>query len=322
MNQPSQLDLCRALGELELENEANHCYANCAIETFMWGCLSRRNFSLQDWGRLSRELSTLLLHQDADPIYLAHCSWFQTLIADWPERMGQADSSEFTHRLLRHADMTCCSNYWERRVQTGENLTIHDHGHAHMPLTLQFPDFAIQSGHIHLQALLRHWSHDMGMRAALTTAPEMICLHVDRLAQQDTGQLRKLDTTIGYHWVIDVPVFTHGTDLRHEHYQTVAVYSHLGRHTGGHYQAMLRVEAQNLPGSPAVGWLSCDDGRPPVPLWAPTRQFEQGVTCLWLCRIDVMDLPNWDAMRAVTEAPLPYDDHVDLMQMLASLPTQ
>jgi hypothetical protein len=109
-----------------------------------------------------------------EPYSLEHSTWFQNLIAAWPERHGQADSAEFSSILLRGVAPQCCSNSWERRVLTEQNIRVHDQGDEFMPIVLQLDLELTDCGSIRLIDLIRQWHQELGMCAGLVCAKDLI----------------------------------------------------------------------------------------------------------------------------------------------------
>ena len=193
---------------LALANPGTLCYANSATMSFLWASLSRKTFQIHDWGALSSEFYSLLLHSDAPLIQLDSFPWFQQLLENWTERHSQADSAEFTNRLLTRVRSPAVSNDWTRGVLVGEKIVQHDSGDRFQPLTLQIDPAMISHDEIQLDLLLRLWSHDMGMNAGLRTAADLVVLHLDRFVLAPSGGLRKLRTAVRFCWIIKVPIFS------------------------------------------------------------------------------------------------------------------
>jgi hypothetical protein len=113
------------------------------------------------------------------PVQLDQLSWFQDLVATWDDRQGQADSSEFSHLLMKGVAASCYSNRWERPVQDGHNVQVHDHGDSCMPITPQLDPECLDSGAIRMNGILRQWHNELGMSAALVDFKALVCLHID-----------------------------------------------------------------------------------------------------------------------------------------------
>lgn len=292
--------LRHAFRSLIMDNSSFFCYANCALLTFLWSTLCRTTYTLADWGEFSDFFCSILLNHENLPYSLEHSTWFQNLIATWSERNGQADSAEFSSIMLRGVAPQCCSNQWERRVLTEQNVRVHDSSHDFMPIVLQLDLELTDSGSIRLIDLIRHWHQELGMCAGLVNAQDLICLHLDRFVRGPTGQVRKDQTPIGFHWGVPFPVLTDGVNCSWENYGVVAAFAHQGDADRGHYQAVLNVDHPGAPGEEPALWLHCDDNRQPQPYWHLPPEFAANVTCFWLCRCDRLELHD---MRWTPDMP-------------------
>lgn len=84
----------------------------------------------------------------------------------------------------------------------------------------------------------------------------------------------------------------------------VAVTAHLGGLNGGHYQTMLRTfpEVSDL-AAPSM-WMFCDDCRLPERCWIFPSNFSHGLTGLWLCQADCLELRLMTQPRPATDDAL------------------
>ena len=309
--------LRQMLLDLKLNNTGTTCYANSAFLAYVWSCMSRKNFQYLDWGARLAALQTIL-HGNADNlISLEDFDWFSTLLQGWNEHQGQADCAEFGHRLANWLDVAALSNKWERRVTTAASTLTHDHGDKFMPLTLQLDPAMISDNAVSLTALLRLWSTELGMSAGLTDPKDLLVLHVDRMVMTPTGTLYKHEAAITFAWEIPVPVLTTTTDLRYDMYTIVAVTAHLGHANGGHYQTMLRTypEVSDL-AAPSM-WMHCDDCRVPMRCWEFPDNFSQGITGIWLCRTDALEMHLMSQPRPTMDMDL-----LNVLQSQQSLTTK
>lgn len=290
---------------LPLENAgSNLCYANSAFVSMLWAIMSRVGFQLTDWGARSSDLHRILLQADGTLFKLDNASWFSHLVQGWSDERDQEDSAEFLYMLSSWMVPPTLSNCWDRRVLTGENMVLHDTGDQYMPLTVQIDPQLLDHDEVHLNSLLRSWSTELGMQAGLTDPSDLLLIHVDRFVQSPTGELRKWDVVLRVDWNIDVPTLV-STQVQDMSYTVTAMVSHQGHTGGGHYQAALRVfpEVSNL-ALPTM-WLHSDDRREPTRCLQLPDTFMRGVTCLWLCKAESMELHRLprDAQPA-TEASL------------------
>ena len=296
-------DLRQMLTMLVLQNPGSLCYANSATLCYWWSCLSRVNFQYQDWGSQSATFLNLLQRDNTTMISLDEYEWFNQLIASWHDPDSQADSAEFTHRLLTWVGTPIVSNRWERRVHTSERTELHDSGDTYMPITLQLDMDMIADNEVSLESLVRLWHGELGMSAGLTDPSDLVVLHIDRLFHNDTGRLQKLHTVIRFCWLVQIPILQHDMPVRWEPYQLVAAFAHIGEAQGGHYQALLKTFPETTDLANPTMWLFCDDGREPQPRWTIPPQFEEGVTCFWLCRcnqVELHRLPSQVLVRQTT----------------------
>ncbi|CAL1166069.1 unnamed protein product, partial [Cladocopium goreaui] len=257
--------------------------------------LSRDTFTLTDWGRQHDLFRDLLLELRPQPFNLDAQLWFQGITQNWDENRGQADSAEFTSMLLQWVAPSFLSCHWQRRLMENECVRVHDQGDRYQPPTLQLDPSHSTDGIARLTDMLRRWHNDLGMYAGLLQAPEVLCVHVDRFIYEGHGRVRKTDTPVFFGGPIDVPVFTDdGLDCTWERYQMTAAFAHQGDAATGHYQALLRTQPSIRHPDADTYWLHCDDDRPPRPCRMLPHQFQEGVTCIWLCRQDLIDLHAWE----------------------------
>ena len=281
-----------ALTNLVLDNSSHLCYANAAVSCFLWASLSRPRFSYADWGipaPLFREMLS-----SPEPYSIDSQTWYEDLTLHWDDNHGQADSAEFTQMLVQWVSPAFYCSYWHRRWMQCENVLIHDHGDRHQPLFLQLEPTHVTNGMIRLTDMLRSWHGELGMSAGLLRPPEVFCVHLERMVQTSKGALYKMQTPIIFTGNIQVPVFQGSTlDCRWEAYQAVAAFAHYGESNAGHYRALLRTEPGHVGLDATAYWLDCDDCRKPKPCTYIPEGFMAGVTCVWLCRTDLIELHDW-----------------------------
>jgi len=290
---------------LALANPNTLCYANSAVLCYLWTSMSRRNFQLADWGQHSATLLEFLHNSTDAPISLDSLVWFDQVITGWDQADDQADSAEFTHRLLNWIGTDIVSNKWERRVIHRAKAELHDQGDAHMPITLQLDLDMIADNDVSLANLVRLWHGDLGMSTGLTAPSDIVILHIDRLVHDLNGQVQKLHTSVRFCWTIHLPVLQQDTQVRWEPYQLVAAFAHLGGAHGGHYQALLKTFPETTDIACPSMWLFCDDNRLPTRCWSIPPQFEEGVTCMWLCKCSQVELHHLPAAPVPTEVMQP-----------------
>ena len=290
--------------QLTFQNNGTLCYANSAILSFMWASLSRTAFNTADWGALSAPFREMLKADADSHVNLNSMPWFQSVVAQWIDRHSQADSAEFTHRLLSWGNVPVVSNTWRRLVLIGEKVTPHDSGARHMPITLQLDPSLITHDEISLNALIRYWHEELGMTAGLEDASDLLVLHLDRFVQAPSGRLRKLTTAIRFCWTIQIPFLRSDASCHWEHFQVIAAFAHHGDTASGHYQTILRTFPDLMDMEDPALWMFCDDNRLPEKRMTIPEGFEAGATCFWLCKASQVELHKMSIPRTPTSAVL------------------
>ena len=318
MMDTDRYQLRQALTRLSLYNSGSLCYANSAVVSCLWSILSRCTFCHGDWGSYASQFAALLFSTAETPVPLDDLVWFQHLIQTWEDRQGQADSSEFLQLLMRGVKAPCYSCAWERRLLQDQKKVIHDCSDAFTPISLQLDPEACASDGVHLTALLRHWHAELGMVAGLLQASEMCCCHIDRLVHGADGQVCKLHTAIQFGGPIRVPVFEDDFNCRWVEYQVTAIIAHLGESLGGHYITLLRTACMDQ--AEGTAWMHCDDHRIPLPCHNLPSAFLKGITCLWLCRQDVVEFHRCPPTTRTPLADQVIDPAAATIAMLESLP--
>lgn len=288
---------------LVLQNPGTLCYANSAVLCYWWSCLSRINFQSQDWGTQSATFLSMLHQDHHETISLDEYVWFTNLIESWQDTDSQADSAEFTNRLLTWVGTSIVSNRWERRVRTSDRTEVHDSGGPFMPITLQLDMDMIADNEVSLASLVRFWHGELGMSAGLTDPSDLVVLHIDRLYFAAPGRLQKHHTLIRFCWLVQLPVLQQEQPVRWEPYQVIAAFAHTGDVNGGHYQALLKTFPETTDLASPTMWLFCDDGREPQRRWDIPPLFEEGVTCIWLCRCNQVELHRLPSQVLPVQAP-------------------
>ena len=124
-----------------------------------------------------------------------------------------------------------------------------------------------------------------------------------------SGQLYKHDANITFAWEVQVPTLTPDTAIHHVSYTIVAVTAHLGSDKSGHYQTMLRTYPEVSDITAPSMWMFCDDCRLPERCWVFPPAFSRGITGIWLCRTDRLEMH-------LMEQPRPSPD-TDLLSVLS-----
>eukprot|EP00435_Cladocopium_sp_Y103_P008191 s4865_g2.t1 len=258
----------------------------------IWALVSRVAFSFDDWGTFSETFRDHIVSSQTGLPDLAAKPWFIRMLRSWPgEGDGQSDSSEFTQILLNGVSSQSISCAWERRLMQSQKICIADRGMQHTPLTLQIEPEQCLDNTLNLGALLRHWHTEYGMFQALTSASDLLCIHLDRFCQRPNGDLIKLDFPVDLEDRVDVPVFTSDAlQVCWVSYTIVAATGHTGDVSRGHYTSLLRVDSPADTVGPKYAWLFVDDNRAMRPCWCIPVDFEATVTQLWLGRCIDLEL--------------------------------
>ena len=295
--------ICRTMLSLILSNDSNWCFANAATLAFLWATLSRAAFQLTDWGQHASMLRSLLCDHGGFETKLAQLPFFQALLAKWKFLARPQDAAEYTSFLLAGLGLPIFQQCWERRLLEQNEIKKFDSSGNFQPLRLQFPDDTEASSFFTLQSLINSWSQDNGMVAAVTHAPPLLCLQIDRAGQDMWGQMVKLTHRVSFFRELRMPVFTDSSLQCTSHtYIVVAVVAHMGNdlHTG-HYQALMKAQVCD---STQVGiqWFIADDNVPMKPSFEEVEMFVSNATLLWLCRLDQVSLFHRFALRSDTQS--------------------
>lgn len=121
------------------------------------------------------------------------------------------------------------------------------------------------------------------MITAYMSPSQMVCLHVDRLHDKDSGAHVEMDIAVSFSDEALVPVFqTDQLDTTLISYTVVSATCHLGAYGGGHYCCILRMRTET-----GNTWILKGDKMYPsfhtkIPGW-----FLRGVNTLWLVHTDM-----------------------------------
>ena len=277
---------------LKLLNTDNWCYANSSLYCLLWSLLCLSPFDINDWGLRFAELSDFLHRHRHTPAALAQEKWFQQILTTWGHELGQQDCAEFFHALLTWMKPAAYDMRWERRVQNDMQVDVADISSHFMPLHLQFDFQMLSKTHCKLTELVHTWSQAQGMTTALVCAPQLLCIHLDRLHSNDEEQLFRSDCSVELDCEVTIPVFLHsGLKLENVTYVPIAAAAHLGHDQQGHYRAALKMTPSLRTLTEPVRWLLTDDAVEPVPMWNLPTWFAQQTTLILLARTDCLLLP-------------------------------
>eukprot|EP00438_Fugacium_kawagutii_P025703 Skav229294 [mRNA] locus=scaffold544:120404:122368:+ [translate_table: standard] len=261
--QLSRTHVQHELQQLILLNQSTLCYANSAFQMIVWTLAS---FETSEVATLQIGDTPLLqILRTTEPMNLADCCWFQTLMQNWQGGGGEADASEFAHRLLRSLNCPGVTHCWEKRLYDDSELGIAepmDHGDQHALITLQFPENTPQHASIPLESLITAWNQDWGLRSALLSVSKAVVLHIDRFMQDSQNQVYKTNAAISEFENCLIPYFlTHNVVLEYCYYDLVSIMVHTGDDQHGHYRTLVRL--QPMPHlEHASQWALLDDNKP------------------------------------------------------------
>ena len=301
---PSLAVLLHVMSHLRLRNDSNWCYVNSTIFCVLWTLMSMQCDSASLRERFEDLIQFLPCH-NLQLVALSELPWFDQILQAWEAFQGtqrgmQQDTSEYAAAVLCWLRAPAVNMTWERRVEEMGSVCTHDHGDAYMPITLSLPasHAILPEQQYNLSSLVWRWMQEHGMIAALTQAPQCLCLHLDRFYQVD-GEVHKSQCMIDMEAGCTMPVFTK-TSLQREmvEYVLVAAAAHLGSDKGGHYRAALKTcPAVQLTGQP-MHWLITNDDVEATPTWKMPDWFCHNTTVLWLLRADSVHLHAYQALPA------------------------
>ena len=284
---------------LALDNDSTWCYANATVHCLIWTLLSLSDAEEISWGQHCKSLHKMLFDSQNHTVKLVELEWFQQLLAFWGRSQDQQDCGEFTHTMLQWLDSPAINMSWERRCEMEEQVRCQDTGASTMPLLLQFPIEIATKPQCRLDQLVSFWCQAYGMQAALLSAAPIVCVHIDRMFENESGQIEKSGCVINLDSETILPIFCDAS-LKHDFatYVLIAAATHLGVDRAGHYQALLKVQPTVTDGVRPIQWLLTQDNQRPEPIWRVPLLFLQNMTVAWLMRSDCISLPLY------TEAPL------------------
>ena len=180
---------------------------------------------------------------------------------------------------------------WEKRVESHDTVTMVDCGSQQTPICLKFDAILARCMTCDLTQLFNTWCQDDGMRTALTSAPQCLCVQVDRSLMDPQHNLMQCDCMIQVTEPCVVPVFSSEllTYMPVE-YQVVAITAHAGRDQAGHVRAALRIAPTIIHEHRPANWLVTDDWQPPVPMWELPNWMRRCSNTFWLARTDSLRL--------------------------------
>ena len=307
--------LLHVLSHLRFHNDSNWCFANSTIFSLLW-CMMSMQCEASSLGSNFAEVIQCLPCHNLQSVALKDLGWFNQLLQNWGAFHGnhrgrQQDASEFATAVLSWLCAPAINMTWERRVEEMGCIHAHDRGDAFMPITLSFP-----ATHVHLPDtlytlthLMRLWMQVDGMIAALTQAPQCICLHLDPFYDAEDTILKSqclIDMEAG----CDVPVFIdHSQRREFVSYVLLSATAHLGNVKGGHYQAVLKTRPAVQQNGQPMHWLLTNDSMAAQPIWLVPDWFRRNSTVFWLARADCVQLHVY---RPLPQTDIAAPDEPDL----------
>ena len=320
-----------ALMGLRLQNVGNWCYANSSTYCIFWALLCQHVFDPNDWGNHFADLSDFLCRHADTPASLVDEHWFQQMLTSWGFTLEQQDCSEFLHAMLTWLQLPTVDMRWERKVDVEAAIEIHDTNSQYMPIKLQFTTAQLAEQTCTLQALVNSWCQVDGMTTALKCAPQILCVHLDRLYSDAAANLARHECSVELEAEITFPFYVSpGLDLSTAGYVIVAAAAHFGHDLAGHYRVALKTQPTVLSEVQPVRWLLTEDCQRPTATWQLPEWFVRRTTTFLLVRTDCLRLPTCRRLLHEQHQPMmPADinqrdtsDIESAQAILALLPTQ
>ena len=278
---------------LVLANSTNWCFANCTFLCAVWAlvCIDALDPGIR--GDKFGLIQTFLKSYSRQKAALESENWFQALVQQWGQPLGQHDCSEFTNAFVSWLRAPAIDLRWESRVENAGQICVLDKGSFFMPITLQFPANHDGQGTKYLTTLFSDWRQVQGMTTALTQVPPLICVHLDRMYHDESGTLCKSACAIDLNSAVQVPHFCN-SGVKHEMstYILVAAAAHLGADGAGHYRALMKVRPSVDEALNPFQWILTQDNESPAPVWLPPEWMKKNLTTMWLVRDDCLLLPT------------------------------
>ena len=281
----------RACLTLRLQNDGVVCYVNANLSAFLWGMLQRQSADWADFSGQEKAFQSLLTKGQYNAFAL-ETPGFEGLTGAWGSFHRQEDGHEFTHTLLSWCRPACMDLTWSRRYVAKGNVLTYDHGSTDMPPTLTVG--ACEKGASSLQRLITAWNNHCGMKTCFHHAHELLCLHLDRLTRNDSGEVCRAAWQIEIEAEVVVPFWMTDDNMApfSQEYVPVAVIFHNGSIHSGHLRTALKT---------SQGWFTTEDGQVAVLDTTNLQAIGTDIAHVWLVRSD--------AYHAVPLAePLMYKD--------------
>ena len=253
--------------------------------------------------------------------------WFQQMLHKWGFSLEQQDCSEFLHAMLTWLHMPVFDMKWERKVELHGRYIIHDSSSQYMPIKLHFVPKQLTHDTCKLQELITTWCQVDGMTTALVCAPQIVCLQLDRMYQDDNGHLARCECSVELDLEVNLPMhMADGGKTETVGYVIVAASAHQGVDLAGHYRSALKIQPTVIHDTRPAQWLITDDMKKPAPLWTLPPWFLRNTTTFMLVRTDCLHVPavspqelaQSEAVRT-TPGSEPLQTEVDSAQAILAL---
>ena len=280
--------------KMRLQNTSHWCYANSSLSCLLWSLLCLTPFDMTAWGQRFAVLHDFLHRHCLEPVALARETWFQQILHLWGHELGQQDCAEFFNALLTWLRPPAYDMRWERRVQNETQIEVVDISTQYMPFHLQFDLQMLSQSQVALTDLVKIWRQAQGMTTALLCAPQLLCIHLDRINSTEDAHMFRTECSVELDCEVRIPVFMNsGLRLEEVTYVPVAAAAHLGSDQAGHYRAALKMAPSVLSQTEPVRWLLTDDDVAPVPVWHLPPWFVCQTTLIIAARVDCLHLPMY-----------------------------
>ena len=280
------------LEHLRLQNPSNWCWANSTFFGVTWalGCLDA--FDPSTWGFQSAQLKNFLRQCTGTVAALIDESWFQQLLQSWDEPDRQHDCSEFVSAFLTWLNVPAFNMSWQRRMENRDVVQTLDESNHFQPVILQLIHPTAVDDTCAISDLFRAWHQVHGMKTALLEAAPLLCVHLDRMYQQDDGSLAKSLQKVDFLSPVHVPCFE-GLDLRTSdvEYMIVSVACHYGHDGAGQYQAAMKLRPSVTGDTRPFQWMISQDDESDMLTWHVPERMVRNSTTFWMVRLDCLDLP-------------------------------
>lgn len=287
-DQTQRWELAHLLSTLPLTNADSDCFRNAAFQAWIWATLCDDNATNGHWGPQHHLLHRSLCASGSQ-MTLTEMPWMQPFLAQWGDTERQGDVTEFTQLLISAMLVTGPHHAWQRRSLTAAGETkIEDSSPGGAPLALYFPEAVTPTDHVLLMELFATWCREQDMFTALTSVPQLLCVHIGRFRQTNSFIIKQF-AEVRFWQGTSVPVFSSdaGLEVQWVRTQALAAIAHLGGPRSGHYRAAVRLVQPDTMNQ----WMIFDDLGSSLVCWKPPRWFCDNVVLVWLGNLEGTQAP-------------------------------